>query len=393
MKNVNFDYAEFLKNLRKGNDIKLAIDMAESNTSLDLLAESHKAAPTGSDLWKELKTAASLGHTSMFTYPADCESVAGVKGETVNAEAEAIKIYISRVQNFARPMSWAADFFQEQNLANNEAPYYQNETMQAVRVAKTGQDGGYRTSHIVKNQSQVQVQLFLLSSARVKWRLFDLLAGEVGSENEKLVAIAADVALELDQRLAAVIAASGGAFNFSTGPDQLKTLNLHPAIVAANLPATNILPGLTAEGGVTENVITAAMQHCAKFGGIFPDGDVYPVGFYYPSALAMSNASRVTMNTTGGTAPLAEQVITRGFIETFLGRTFAHRPLASLGGKNVYVRTNKPLGTLYRKKGLDRILRKEEDENNEASTQARIACGFAVPESARINLIVIPVKP
>lgn len=399
----NFNYPEFLRNLRQGQDLRLAVhDAAETKSTLDLMIQHAEGkAESGADLWKELKKAASYGPDQKFTYPAEAESTNGVKGETVSAQAEAVKIIVRRIQNFASAMSWASDFYIEENLKDDEQPYITLETRQAVRVAKVGQDGGYRSSQIIKAQSQMpQTILFILQTPKVWWKIFDILAGNVGDENQKIVDVAADVALELDQRLAAQLPASGGGFNFTTGSNEQKTLNLHPNIITANLPTTNVLTttldasasSLTSEGGVTEKVITAAMQYCAQFGNVFKDGDIYPVAFYYPSIMSLNNAGRVSLTTTTGTSALAEQVYARGFIEEFLGRKFAHRPIASLGGNYVYVRTNKPLGILYRKKGLDRIIRKSDEDENEGSVRARIVAGFAIPESWRVNLIKIQVK-
>jgi hypothetical protein len=330
----------------------------------------------------------------MFAYPAECESYAGVAGQTVDANAEVTKIFIDRVQNFARPMAWATEFFDEVPVIDDGAVYLQNETKQAVRVAKVGQDGGIRSTFVTKNQSQVQIQLFLISSQKVKWRLYDLLRGSVAEENEKLVEIAQDVVLDLDGRLFTnFISPSAGSFNFSTGSDELKTLNLHPTVVATNLPTTNVISGLTAAGGVNKSVLDAVFKHFGRFANLFPDGDIYPVAFYFPSIYSYSILGDISLtNAAAGTQKLAEQVISRGVIDNYMNRQLAYRPLVNLGGKNVWVRTNKPLGKLYRKKSWDKMVRKINDDDNEGSAQARLCFGAAVPEPSRINILKIPVE-
>lgn len=397
-----FDYPQFLRDLRANNTYReqTAVDCAESNQWLDAAIAQSKMDPGAEETKKGLETydrlrAAALDG-SRFTYPAEAESFRGIAGETVDAMAEVSRIYIDRVNNFAVAMGWAMDFFEEVNLGPTDQPYYQNETSMAVRVALIGTDGGVRNRYVVKEQSQQQVLLYMLSSEKVKWRLFDLLRGPVAEENKKLVDIARDVMLNLDGRLATALATAAGSFNFTTGSGEKKTLNLHPTIDSANLPTTNII-SLTSAGGVNKSVLDAVFKHFAKFGNIFSDGDLYPVAFYYPSKYALSMIGDVTLTTAGTpqaaqNADLAGQVLSRGYIEQILGRTVAYRPLANLSGKYVYVRTNKPVGKLYRKKSADKMVMKEDEESNEGSAQAKIAWGAVIPEPSRIHMVRVQVE-
>lgn len=391
-------YLQFLKDLKTGLQFSLAdhaeqtgqwLDGQIARESMDPGAEETKRI---AEVWDGLRKAALAGTT--FTYPAHAESTTGIAGETVDARAEVSKIYITRIQNFARPMSWAIDFFETVNLAENEVPFYQNETQHAVRVALVGEDGGCRNRHIIKSQEQTQVQLYVLASERVKWKLMDILRGNVADENSKLVDIAADLALELDDRLGTALRSNTtiANFNFSTGNKATRTLHLHPSIDVANLPTTNALSGLTGENGVNKAVLDAAFKYCAYFGGVFPDGDIYPVAVYYPSSFGLSILGDVTVTTQGNS--LRDQVVTRGFIDEYLGRKIVYRPQASLAasGKKVYFRTNKPVGKLYRKPSMDKVIRTQNDELNEGTARATLVWGSAIPDQCRPNIIAAQVK-
>lgn len=393
------DYLQFLRNLRANNDLKLACDMAESSRNLDQMIAVAAMDPAAAEtkkihqMWDQLREAA-LQPGGRFTFSEEAEVYGKHRaaGESVDANAEVTRIYIERVTNYVLPMSWAGEFFTVKNLADNEMAYLQFETNSQVRVAKVGQDGGIRSTYVTKFQSQDQVPLFIIASQKVKWRLWDLLRGNVADENEKLVNIAKDVELELDSRLlTGWLAPSIASFTFTGAPER-RTLNLHSSVPVANLPSTNAIGGLTAAGGVNKAVLDAVFAYCSRFANL-DLADLYPVGFYYPSRFALSITGDITLtNAAAGTADLAKQVFTRGFIDQYLNRTLAYRPLANLAGKYVYVRTNKPVGTLYRKPNADRMIRKVDEEENEGSALMRMAFGAVVPEPNRVNVLRIQVE-
>lgn len=390
---MKMHYTDFLKDLKKSLDFTTDEKCERYKPFLDSqleLAEA-KTDPAKASLavWAGIRKAAADGVS--FTYPDHCESSRGITGDTVDARAEAVKVYLKRIQNFVAPMSWRSDFFTENQLQEGEMPRYENTTNQAVRVAVTGQDGGFRERILVPSGEYTDVRLAMLSSERVKWKLFDLVRGKIGDEAAKLVEVARDVALDLDSKLGPYLANAIGAFNWTNVKKHLRTLNLHPDFVAANLPSTNELTGLTGAGGVNLAVVQAAFKYCERFGGVFSDGDIYPVAFYFPSALVLTPITDISVTDVPNS--LNEQILNRGYIEKYLGRTMVYRPLASLGGKYVYIRTNKPVGDLFRKKAADRVIRKQDDETDEASLQAKIAYGIAVPEIQRPNLIRAQVLP
>jgi hypothetical protein len=392
-------YLQFLRSLRGMNDLKLACDMAESNRNLDAMIAVASMDPGAEEtkkitkVWDGLREAAlQPGGRFTFTEEAEVYGEHRAAGESVDANAEVTRIYIERVSNYVVPMSWAGEFFTLKNLADDEMAYLQYNSLGQVRVAKVGQDGGIRSTFVTKFQDQDQVPLFIIASQKVKWRLWDLLRGNVADENEKLVNIAKDVELELDGRLlSGWLAPSIGNFTF-TGAAERRTLNLHSTIPTANLPSTNAITGLTAAGGVNKAVLDAVFAYCSRFANL-DISDLYPVAFYYPSRFALSITGDITLtNAAAGTADLAKQVFTKGFIDQYLNCTLAYRPLANLAGKYVYVRTNKPVGTLYRKPGADRMIRKTDEELNEGSAMMRMAFGAVVPEPNRVNLLRIQVE-
>ena len=380
---TNADYIAFLKNLRQGMNLNVSAVAEASKANLDgVIAKAsmdpgEEVTKKSAEVWDNLRKAAITG--TQFTYNLGKENE-----RTVDARAEVNRIFVKRINNFLVPMSFALEFFEIQSLPDNGQPYYENETDHEVRISLVGQDGGMRESAVVLSRGQTQIPLWTLASEVVKYQLMDILKGTVADENAKLVNIARDLQLNLDSRLwtALKTAVSGGVGvigNFTTtGEKRNRTWNLHSTVASDNLPTTNALSDTT-DGYFGKKHLDLIFKYAAKFQGLMPDMDLYPTKIYLPTSATLGQLADTTLTMTPNA--LNEQVLTRGFIQNYLGRNIVYQgvPQFTAASKAAYVRFNRPVGLYFDKPGMMKMLNKRDEWTNEGEMGTKMVWGACVP--------------
>lgn len=383
--NKREQHIQFLKGLREGMNFSTAAWAETSKAELDKYI-AHASMDLGDEKTKKIQEqydnlrAAALNGED-FTYNRGNPE----KERRVNARAEINRIFVARINNFMAPMATALEFFETVSLPDNGIPYYENTTSHEHSIAIVGEDGGARESAVVKAQTQTQIPLYVMKSEKVKYQLWDVLRGNVADENAKLVEIARDQALNLNKRLwtalkTTVSGSTGVIGSFAlTGAKVSRVFNLHSTIESDNIPTTNVISETT-DGYFGKKCLDKVFQYSAKWADLFADGDIYPTSIFLPSGAALGGIGDVGLTTQPNS--LNEQMITKGYIQSYLGRNVVYRPIPTLAvaSKAAYVKFNRVPGIFFEKRGMDRMINKLDEEENEGSMMNQKVWGAVIPK-------------
>lgn len=262
---------------------------------------------------------------------------------------------IEQINNFILPSADIAPrFFQVINLAEDERPAIQFNTKQETTARYIGADGDVRRVKILPNQTEVLIDLRMLWSDEVEYRIRDLYRGNIEENALKTVDIAFDLAVKLDDLAWTLLATAFGSFTTS-GSKSARTYVAHSGIDTNNLPSTNDIT-LTTNTGATkfrEEVLKATLAYCDAWGNAFPDGPLRPTGeIIMPSSETTDILSSVSFSGAVDN-PTAED-LRRDYTGVTYGKVaWKFVPSNKLPKKTCYPVLNKPVGTIYFKPSMD----------------------------------------
>lgn len=309
------------------------------------------------------------------------------------------EIRITAVSNYVTAKGNASSFFEEVTLAQSDEPYLKNETKQEIKARFVGTDGRVRLTQAVKSQEQERIPLRLLSTDDYEFTLIDPYKGEVADQAKLNVDLAYDLNMKREVELWKLVKAAVGNFNYTATSLAARTFNLHSSIKSANLPQSNLIT-LSDNSGSTKfryAVIKAMIQWCMQWGtNTFNTGEVRPVTLFVPAADIGGMLDEVTPESFDN--PIVEQILGVGYVMRLGSYQFNIVPDAALDPADgtAYLRTNRPLGQLFKKPSLDRVfpgdiasITKDEWKANKASMSMNSYHGAVVPEPWRPGVVAI----
>jgi hypothetical protein len=375
--NSTQDYVNFLKGLKARAAHTVAAQASAVQANLDTMianvqAEDHEET---AKQWADKVKAAGLGD--------------------VTAKAEVSRIRLLRTQNFLVAMSNWMPFFREVSLAENEIPYWQNESQMETTANYTGADGRPRKSTIVKHREQVQINLHKVTSDEVEYLLIDPYKGRIADETKALINIARDMAVKIDQYAKPFVQGATVA-NFSNGSSRRsgKTFVLHSVVAAANLPAGNQIQA-TADSRFSKAAMDAIIKYCASFGNLYGEM-LRPVAIYLPASDSTGHLADVTL--TSNSNSIVEQIFGGGIIQNYGGFNWPLIPDITLSpaDKFAYVRFNMPVGEYYTKPSLDEMfdeVTRDSRINNKGMMYQSKWIGFCTPLPWNPFVLRVQYKP
>jgi hypothetical protein len=336
------------------------------------------------------------------------ELVAGARAGDIGMSAEVASIRRIRVSNFLMAKSNAMTFFDMQVLADNDQPFITNTSRQEIDVNYIGQDGRARKMQAIKYQQDVQVPLYLISSAEFEYPLRDLIRGGLADETKNLVDVAYDLDRKIDAKTFPYITGRIGAFTL-TGSKAARTYVPHSTINSANLPTTNLLVSASSGAGTrfNQDCLNAIMDYTGAFADVFPDGPIAPQVIYIPSkdsqgwlrSISLSNTSVTPgpASTGAGNNSFVESIIQTGQPYQYAGRTWLFVPDATLDPTAglAYVKTTKPVGTFFTKPNWDEMFVEEginARRQNKGNMSMQKAVGWGLPSTQAVNVMAVRYK-
>lgn len=318
---------------------------------------------------------------------------------------------IEEINNFV----WAFPGFMqyyatEVTLAPDEQPFLINETMQEISVTWIGEDGTPVRQRVIRPQARTPVPLYVLSTAAVRYKTFDVYRGDVRERTTKVIDIARDLKIKLDLLLFGLMnlpQSSGGCFgpfsyeNTAADPE-LRIWQPHSGIDVTQLPTTNDLDLTATPGSATNptpvqlsafgiNIIPVILDYANRWGDIFDGGALVPTGEILVPAADISNIAYAFLPVANGLEQRIQEEINRlgYFGVNYLGKNWYFIPSLFIQRGTCYPRFNKKPGVIYSKPALDREWVEVNIPENWEERYMRKVVGALFPAQHRIRTLRI----
>ena len=286
-----------------------------------------------------------------------------------------------RVFHDVLPKVWAAEFFEEVNLANDEWPELELEEMETqFEVFTIGPDGAPAMNRKVGRETRLLGFLEFLRTDIVRYRLMDITLGNVAKTESIIKGL--ELSWEVKKHNMALTAIN--AAKLVSGMRSMPYMRLHPAIVAAgataNIPDKNYYDfssgglNLPNSGYITVEKMKRIFQHFDLLRGSTIDQEV-PIKLktLYISPLNKRDFSDmadlvgtfgatvagITLDGTDITKPkdtlptsVKEEIFKNGVLKHFYDNEFEIEMSNLIPAGYWYASTNLPLGSWFWKPGM-----------------------------------------
>jgi hypothetical protein len=307
----------------------------------------------------------------------------------------------------ATPFAMGA--FQIADLSMDEQvmlEFPRSRNLQRFSVRSVSLDGSVRSDQWRQKKDFSQIEMEMIATDKVQYPLQDLQLGNLDEEAAVMDALQYD----LDMRIDELALAQVNAAEASSGLRGL--LSLHPKVIAANIPDTNVLD-LTDTGTYgTANKITlprlkAILNHIVMIGSADPTRAVNPTQFMispqnkqdiwdFVSLVSGWDDSSINSDPKNvvpeGTR---DSIFNTGAFSSAWGYTFQWSPNAQIAAGKMYIFMDQPLGWLFTKSDFDRTVKFDDTnspthaEYNYGEVMHRKAMRFYVPDLWKHRVVIV----
>lgn len=299
---------------------------------------------------------------------------------------------------FAIPFAMAP--FQAINLSADELPLIVfPKARQYFEVRFIGQDGGARQDMWRDEKSVEQHEMRSISTDKIEFPLIDIQQGNVNRQTDINAQLRFDMEMKFDKLAQDTIDAA------ETNSGLRDLLNLHPLIVAANIPDKNHLDlTATLPGVLTLAKWKTILSHINSFGpGIDPDRSIAinsvimsPQNIrdqwdYVSLVSGFSGGDEVEPVDTLPTS-VRDNIFSTGMMNSAWGYTWTTMPNARLDVGRLYVFTNQPLGWFFTKTDFDQLLvwdGPDQQEENLGQIVWKRVYQFVVPSLWKHRIVIV----
>lgn len=302
---------------------------------------------------------------------------------------------------------WALAAFQMINLATDELPlitFPRSRNLQRFDVYSVSIDGESERQQWRSEKDIEQIEMEMLSTDKVRYRLVDLQQGYVNVADQINTELQYDMDMHIDGMALAQLDANAVTEGLRAD------LNLHPNIKSANVPDKNYLDLSGSDAGVlTVAKLRTIIAHIAQFGSIGGVTEQFSISniqvspqnisdpWEFVSLVSGYNSSDANVDNPKNTVPegVREQIYSSGMFTNAWGHNFSWTPNPTLAKGDMYVFTNRPVGWMFAKPELDSVLTWDERvspdfaERNYGEMMFRKALKFYVPSLWRQRFLKI----
>ncbi|OHD27382.1 MAG: hypothetical protein A2Y38_01880 [Spirochaetes bacterium GWB1_59_5] len=291
-------------------------------------------------------------------------------------------------------LDWINYYAEVVSLAPEQAPYEQNETGFELQCTFLSQDGSPKMIRMKREEDQRALPLRLISTPRVRYKVFDLYRGNVVDAALRTLKLSFDLANDMNAEFFTLIkTAAFGAFTFPGSQKVNYPYVKSKHIVAANLPATNDITVPAASGTTKFDFATldAIIKYAAQWNKLSMDGDIRPTGrIRVPSVHISDFGSAITP--AGATSnPIADALLEQGWNGVSYRRInwiFEPAPDLDPALNTCYPEfSQKPARVFFKAAADKEIVRGDEVpelfEANEQERQTRKAYGASINTASR----------
>lgn len=314
------------------------------------------------------------------------------------------------LQNDVMASPFALAPFQVVDLSHDELPLIerpQSRNLNRFTVRTVSVEGRTREDQWKTTKSVETLELEALGTDKIEYPILDIQTGDVS------VSDAVDEALryDFDMKLDTLALANIDAAQTASGLRDL--LNIHPKVVAANIPDTNYLDLDTAHPGntgvLTIEKLKTLLNHVALLGAAngFGAAESVTISTIILSPQNMRDPwdfTNLVSGFSGGdavepkeTVPtgVREQIFANGMFSSAWGFNWSWTPNSQIAKGRMYVFMTQPLGWLFTKQVYDQVLRWDENnspshaEINQGQVMFRRVLSFYVPDLWQHRVVII----
>lgn len=347
--------------------------------------------------------------------------IAAWDDQTGNLQKALNATRVEAVSNFiVSESTFRSAYFATETLGPADEPFYTNETGNEVRIGSLGEDGVPEQVRVVHSQARTPIGLFYIASDKVRYKIMDIMRGDVTQSQLKTIDIARDLRIKLDRihyNLLIATVANGGCFGaFSTEQARSnKSTRIylpHSVIDTSHLPTTNDIVNGAANGGTAGTrftvryydppkdsagsatsylglrpaVLLAVLDYCTSWGDVLPGGGrLNPTGEIIVPASDIINFALTQLPVTNLVENnVQEQIATNGYFSVSLfGRNWKFIPDVTIPAGTCFPRLNLLPGITYEKPSMDREFTKRDDELNFEERYQKKVYGAVIPSQWR----------
>lgn len=315
----------------------------------------------------------------------------------LTARSQLYELLVEQTNNFVTAGSDWIRFFEVRTLAPNQSPAIQNNTRQEITARYIGQDTGKaEITKVIRPQHETLVDLYVLSSDQVEYRLRDLYTGNIEEAAKSTFDIAFDLAQKIETLLdpeTGFLSGAIGAFDTTNTNKARRTYHTHSRIVASNLPTTNSL-SITGVGASTKfgfSALDEIIDYCVRFKGTNPLGELMPTGEIIVPVRDVREILDGFSVTGAKQNDKINEVAINGWLDigTYGGLNWKVVPSQTIARKALYARLNRPVGIFWTKPDWNMVEEKVDRMKNIASRQEATAIGAAIPTPNAVNIVKV----
>jgi hypothetical protein len=302
---------------------------------------------------------------------------------------------------------WALAAFQIVNLQADELPMIdipRSRNLQRFTVHSMSIDGQTTSNQWITAREIVQIEMEMLATEKMRYRLWDLQQGDVNQSQS----IERELRYDIDMNVDALGLANLNANLVTSGLRDV--LKLHPNIIAANIPDKNYLDLTASDAGkLTVAKLRTILTHIAQFGSAGSVDEQFQISniqispqnisdpWEFVSLVSGYDSSDANQDQPKNTVPssVRDSIYNTGMFTSAWGYNFSWTPNPQLNKGKMYVFTNKPVGWVFLKPELDRMLtwddRTHPDfaERNYGEMMFRKAIKIYMPDLWRQRYLVV----
>jgi hypothetical protein len=270
------------------------------------------------------------------------------------------------------------------------------ETPREIQFEVIGTDGGVKTVQADLEKNQAICTLFHLWSDEFEYPLVDLYKGSVANLALATIDVARDLAVKINSLLGGYMLVGGadsrfGAFTLDDSPQAHYVA--HSGIHTSNLPTTNLptITGNTSSSLFRKEVLDAFIEYVQSWGsGALPGGDLQMAGIHLASKNSADWVKQLSMSSESNF--ITEQVFQGGQVVSYAGYKFPiifDNTIPATGAGYAYLRTNKTVGKMFEKTGLDMVDTRESKRGNKGAYSQGKVLGFGMCNPWSVNAAAV----
>ena len=317
------------------------------------------------------------------------------------SELAAYRLYT--LTNDIMPSKFAMAAFLSVDLSPDELPLIErprSKNFQRFAVRSVSYDGGHLSDQWQTTKAAEQFELETIGTDKIEYPITDIRTGDVSAVEGVNEAMRYDMDMKVDNLALTNMDAASAASGLQA------LMSIHPDIDVANIPDLNYLDLNGSDAGLlTLAKLKTILNHIALLQSAYEyEGLQLKTVFLSPQNVRDSWDFTSLVANTGGIGPkdlvpeaVRESIFNTGSFMNAFGYRMNWVPNSRIAKGRMYFVFNKPIGWMFTKKSMDRIIRWDETnspdhaERNQGEVLMKRVLAFVRPDVWAHRIVIVDV--